>query len=334
VKRVFIMDDAEQFLPLYLRFIKGVLDSSDLPLNVSRELLQKDAEVEAMKSALTKRALDMIGKLAKDDADKYAAFWKEFGAVLKEGVGEDYASRDKLLPLLRFASTHEAGDDDKVALADYVARMQPGQEKIYYVLAESRAAARSSPFIEQLRARKVEVLLLGDRVDPWIMGQLHEFEGKSFQDAARGDLDLSKLGDDAAKADDSQEASDADKALFERVSKALGDAVSGVKASRRLAESPACLTRSEDEMSEQMRRILEAAGRGGAPTAKPQLELNLAHPLVKRLASLEGADFGELSQLLYDQAQLTEQGQVANPGEYARRLNSLLLKLLDQGHEA
>jgi molecular chaperone HtpG len=329
VRRVFIMDDAEQFLPLYLRFIKGVLDSSDLPLNVSRELLQKDPDVEAMKSALTKRALDMISKLARENPDQYAKFWKEFGQVIKEGVAEDYANREKLLPLLRFASTHEAGDDDKVALADYVARMQPGQDQIYYVLAESRAAARSSPFIEQLRARKVEVLLLGDRVDPWIMGQLHEFEGKSFQDAARGDLDLSKLGDAPAPADSAAKADDsAHEALFGRVSAALGDAVAGVKASQRLAESPACLTRSNDDMSESMRRILAAAGRGEAPPSKPQLELNMGHPLVQRLAGLEGEDFSELSQLLYDQAQLTEQGHIDNPGEYARRLNSLLLKLL------
>ena len=330
VKRVFIMDDAEQFLPLYLRFIKGVLDSSDLPLNVSRELLQKDPEVEAMKSALTKRALDLIAKLARDEPEKYAQFWKEFGQVIKEGVAEDYTNREKLLPLLRFTSTHEAGDEDKVALADYVARMQPQQEKIYYVLADGRAAARSSPFIEQLRARKVEVLLLGDRVDPWIMGQLHEFEGKAFQDAARGDLDLSKLGGEETKSESKADKTDdkAHKELFERVAKALGDAVAGVQASRRLAESPACLTRSEDEMSESMRRILAAAGRGEVPATKPQLELNLEHPLVKRLEGLEGEDFSELAQLLYDQAQLTEQGQVANPGEYARRLNSLLLKLL------
>jgi molecular chaperone HtpG len=329
VKRVFIMDDAEQFLPLYLRFIKGVLDSSDLPLNVSRELLQKDPEVEAMKSALTKRALDMIGKLAKDDADKYAKFWKEFGQVIKEGVAEDYANREKLLPLLRFASTYESGDDDKVALADYVARMQPGQDKIYYVLAESRAAARSSPFIEQLRARKVEVLLLGDRVDPWIMGQLHEFDGKSFQDVARGELDLSKLGAAPAPADAASTSGDGDHAaLFGRIAAALGDAVAGVKVSQRLAESPACLTRSDDDMSESMRRILAAAGRGDMPPSKPQLELNMAHPLVQRLAGIEGEDFKELSQLLYDQAQLTEQGHVDNPGDYARRLNSLLLKLL------
>ncbi len=327
VKRVFIMDDAEQFLPLYLRFLKGVLDSSDLPLNVSRELLQKDPEVEAMKSALTKRALDLIAKLAKDEPEKYVQFWKEFGQVLKEGVAEDYSSREKLLPLLRFASTHEAGDEDTVALADYVARMQPGQEKIYYVLADSRGAARSSPFIEQLRARKVEVLLLGDRVDPWIMGQLQDFEGKAFQDAARGDLDLSKLAGEAEAPTPEGEDS-AHKDLFDRVSKALGDLVAGVKESRRLAESPACLTRSEDEMSEQMRRVMAAAGRGDLPPAKPELELNMGHPLVQRLAGLEGEDFSELSRLLYDQAQLTEQGQLANPGEYARRLNSLLLKLL------
>ncbi len=206
VKRVFIMDDAEQFLPLYLRFIKGVVDSSDLPLNVSRELLQNDPEVEAMKSALTKRALDLIGKLAKDEPEKYAKFWKEFGQALKEGMAEDFTNREKILPLLRFASTHESGDEDKVSLADYVARMPEGQDKIYYVLAESRAAARSSPFIEQLRARKIEVLLLGDRVDPWIMGQLPEFEGKAFQDAARGDLDVSKLGADGRQEKDKEAA--------------------------------------------------------------------------------------------------------------------------------
>ncbi|MEO6080006.1 MAG: molecular chaperone HtpG [Steroidobacteraceae bacterium] len=326
VRRVFIMDNSAEFLPLYLRFIKGVLDSADLPLNVSRELLQKDPEVEAMKSALTKRALDMIGKIAKEDSGQYAKVWKEFGQVIKEGVAEDYSNRDKLLPLLRFASTHEAGDEDKVALADYVARMQAGQQKIYYVLAESRAAARSSPFIEQLRARKVEVLLLGDRVDPWIMGQLHEFDGKSFQDAARGDLDLAKLGDAPLPPDATTNSSH--EALFGRIAAALGDAVAGVKVSQRLAESPACLTRSDDDMSESMRRILAAAGRGDAPPSKPQLELNMAHPLVQRLATLEGEDFNELSQLLYDQAQLTEQGHVENPGDYVRRLNSLLLKLL------
>jgi molecular chaperone HtpG len=330
VKRVFIMDDAEQFLPLYLRFIKGVLDSSDLPLNVSRELLQKDPEVEAMKSALTKRALDLVSRIAKEEPGKYSQLWREFGAVLKEGVAEDYSSRDKLLPLLRFNSTHDQGGDDNTSLADYVARMQPGQQKIYYVVAESRAAARSSPFIEQLRARKVEVLLLGDRVDPWIMGQLHEFEGKQFQDAARGDLDLAGLPEAEKPADSTTPDEATSNALLERVGKVLGDVVAGVKASQRLAESPACLTRGADGLSESMRRVLAAAGQGDLPESKPQLELNLSHPLVKRLAGLEDADFSELAQVLYDQAQLTEQGQLANPGEFARRLNSLLLKLLPQ----
>jgi molecular chaperone HtpG len=326
VRRVFIMDDAEQFLPLYLRFVKGVLDSSDLPLNVSRELLQKDPEVEAMRGALTRRALDMLAKLAKDEPEKYVTFWKEFGTVLKEGVTEDYSNRDKLLPLLRFASTHEASNEDKVALADYVARMPVGQNKIYYVLAESRAAARSSPFIEQLRDRKVEVLLLGDRIDGWIMGQLQEFEGKAFQDAARGDLDITGLGSDSAN--DAAAKTAADDPLLKRVSAALGDAVAEVRASVRLTESPSCLTRPADGMSESMRRILAAAGRDEMPASKPILELNMTHPLVQRLATLEGEDFSELSQLLYDQGQLTEQGQLANPGDYARRLNRLLLKLL------
>ena len=328
VKRVFIMDDAEQFLPLYLRFIKGVLDSSDLPLNVSRELLQKDGEVEAMRGALTKRALDLLARLAKDDPEKYAKFWKEFGQVLKEGVGEDPSNREKILPLLRFASTNEAGDEDKVALPDYLARMKPGQDRIYYVVAESRAAARSSPFIEALRARGVEVLLLGERVDPWIMGQVQEFDGKRFQDAARGDLGLEKIdGGDAAKPAD-ESLGEADQALLARVKTALGDAVADVKASRRLTESPACLTRDEDDIGEQMRRMLAAAGRGDLPPSKPLLEVNLQHPLVARLGALDGEDFGELAQLLLDQAQLTEQGQVANPGDYVRRLNRLLVRLV------
>jgi molecular chaperone HtpG len=327
VKRVFIMDDAEQFLPLYLRFVKGIVDSSDLPLNVSRELLQNDPEVEAMRGALTRRALDLLAKLARDEPEKYATFWKEFGAVLKEGVAEDYANREKLLPLLRFASTHDAADTDSVALADYVARMKPGQQKIYYALADSRAAARGSPHLEALRSRGIEVLLLGDRVDPWIINQLPEFEGKAFQDVARGDLGLDKLGDapekPAVPVDEAKQS-----ALFARVKAALGDAVTDVRASERLAESPACLTREDDEMSEQMRRLLEATGRKDLPAQKPRLELNPSHPLVQRLDGLPEEEFGEVSKLLYDQAQLTEQGHVANPAEYAQRLNRLLLKLL------
>jgi molecular chaperone HtpG len=326
VRRVFIMDDAEQFLPLYLRFIKGVLDSSDLPLNVSRELLQSDPEVEAMRSALTKRALDLLGRLAKDEPEKYAGFWKEFGQVLKEGVGEDPSSREKLLPLLRFASTAEATDEDKVALAEYVARMKPGQDRIYYVAAESRSAARSSPCIEALRARGVEVLLLGDRIDQWITGQLGEFDGKRFQDASRGELDLTALGgeDEKAAADDPAHAP-----LLGRVRAALGDAVSEVRASRRLTESLACLTRSEHDLSEAMRRMLAAAGRGDLPAGKPVLELNVAHPLLQRLAALpDGEEFNELARIVLDQAQLGDQGQLANPGEYLQRLNRLLVRLV------
>jgi molecular chaperone HtpG len=327
VRRVFIMDDAEQFLPLYLRFIKGVLDSSDLPLNVSRELLQSDPEVEAMRSALTKRALDLLGRLAKDEPEKYAGFWKEFGQVLKEGVGEDPSSREKLLPLLRFASTAEATDEDKVALAEYVARMKPGQDRIYYVAAESRGAARSSPCIEALRARGVEVLLLGDRIDQWITGQLGEYDGKRFQDASRGDLDLSALGGEDEKAAAADDAANAP--LLGRVRAALGDAVSGVRASRRLTESLACLTRSEHDLSEAMRRMLAAAGRGDVPAGKPVLELNVAHPLLQRLAALpDGVEFNELAQIVLDQAQLGDQGQLANPGEYLQRLNRLLVRLV------
>ena len=328
VKRVFIMDDAEQFLPLYLRFIKGVLDSSDLPLNVSRELLQKDAEVEAMRGALTRRALDMLTKLAKDEpAEIRDSFWKEFGAALKEGVAEDFANREKLLPLLRFSSTHEAGDDDKVALADYVSRLKPGQEKLYYVVADSRSAARASPHLEQLRPAASRCCCWATGSIPWIMGQLTEFDGKSFQDVTRGDLELDKLGaapDAPAPAVDEP----TQKALLERATAVLADKVSAVLASQRLTESPSCLTRGEDELGEQMRRMLAAAGRTDVPADKPRLELNLSHPLVLRLAGLEGEDFSDLTQLLFDQAQLTEQGQVASPAEFAQRLNRLLLKLL------
>ncbi len=325
VRRVFIMDDAEQFLPLYLRFIKGVVDSSDLSLNVSRELLQNDPEVEAMRGALTRRALDLLTRLAKDEPEKYAAFWKEFGQVLKEGVGEDPSNREKILPLLRFASTAEAGDDDRVSLAEYVARMKEGQQHIYFVVADSRAAARSSPSIEALRARGVEVLLLGDRVDQWIVSQFGEFDGKRLQDAARGDLDLGAIaGPEPVAADAPQ----ADEGVLGRLKTALGDQVDAVRASQRLTESPSCLVRGEHELSEQMRRMLSAAGRDDLPGSKPALEVNLRHPLLQRLESLHGEAFDELAQLVFDQAQLGDQGQVANPGAYLQRLNRVLVRLM------
>jgi molecular chaperone HtpG len=326
VRRVFIMDDAEQFLPLYLRFIKGVVDSSDLPLNVSRELLQQDPEVEAIRSSLTKRVLDLLARLAKDDPEKYAAFWKEFGTVLKEGVVQDQANQTAILPLLRFASTHEESDLPKVSLADYVGRMQGGQERIYYVIAESVAAARGSPAIERLRERGLEVLLLADRVDEWVMGYVESYEGKRFKDATRGDLELGGL---LSEADRKQHTADLkeSKGLLKRIKDALGERVTEVRVSERLKESPACLVLGEHDLSEQMRRILSAAGQK-APEARPLLEVNVGHPLVRYLEGLgDAAQFAELAQLLYDQAALAEGNPLANAPEYVQRLNRLLVRL-------
>jgi molecular chaperone HtpG len=327
VRRVFIMDDAEQFLPLYLRFVKGVVDSSDLPLNVSRELLQRDPDVDAMKSALTKRALDMIARLAKEEPDRYATFWKEFGVVLKEGLVEDAGNRDKLLPLLRFASTHDDSDEQKVSLPDYVARMKTGQERIYYVIAETPAAARSSPYIETLRAKGVEVLLLSDRIDEWAMGYLTEFEGKRFKDASRGDLELGGLADEADKRRAEAALKDS-KALLKRFKDTLGDRVAEVRVSTRLADSPACLVIGEHDLGVQMRRVYAAAGQS-PPESKPVLELNVAHPLVRRFESTTDPGRAEdLALIVFEQARLAESGQIANPGDFVRRLNRLLGDLL------
>ncbi len=326
VRRVFIMDDAEQFLPPYLRFVKGVVDSSDLPLNVSREILQQDPEVEAIKGGLTKRVLDLLARLAKDEPEKYAAFWKEFGAVLKEGVVQDHANQAALLALMRFASTQQEHNNPDVTLADYVARMKPGQDKIYYVIAESPEAARGSPAIERLRERGLEVLLLSERIDEWVMGQLNDFEGKRFKDATRGGLDLGGLASEAdRKAHDAQLKES--KGLLKRVKDALGERVTEVRVSERLRESPSCLVLGEEDMGEQMRRILAAAGQK-APQAHPVLELNVTHPLVKYLEGVSDAgQFGELAQLLYDQAALAEGTQLPNPPEYVQRLNRLLVRL-------
>jgi molecular chaperone HtpG len=326
VRRVFIMDDAEQFLPQYLRFVKGIVDSSDLPLNVSRELLQQDPEVDAIRSGLTKRVLDMLARLMKDDAGKYAAFWKEFGAVLKEGLAQDTANKDRILPLLRFASTHEAGNEPTTSLAQYVERMKPGQERIYYLIAESVAAARSSPYIEQLSERGLEVLLLSERIDEWVMGQLDEFEGKKFKDAARGDLELGSLENEADKKE-REEALKESKGLLKRVKDALGDRVQEVRTSVRLRESPACLVLGEHDLGASMRRILSAAGQK-VPESKPVLEINTGHAIVKYLDSVTDAgQFNELAQLLYDQASLAEGGQLPNPADYVQRLNRLLVRL-------
>ncbi|HVS77902.1 MAG TPA: molecular chaperone HtpG [Steroidobacteraceae bacterium] len=326
VRRVFIMDDAEQFLPLYLRFVKGVVDSSDLPLNVSRELLQQEPEVEAIRSGLTKRVLDMLARLAKEEPEKYPAFWKEFGAVLKEGVVQDPANRPALLQLLRFASTHESGNEPSVSLAQYVERMKPGQDRIYYIIGESAAAARASPYIERLTQRGLEVLLLSERIDEWAMGQLDAFEGKRFKDAARGDLELGALESEADRKRHDEELKES-KSLLKRVKDAIGERVLEVRVSTRLADSPACLVLGEHDLGAGMRRILEAAGQK-APESKPVLELNVGHPLVRHLDGLtDAARFRELSLLLYEQAELAEGGQLGNPAEFVQRLNRLLVEL-------
>jgi molecular chaperone HtpG len=326
VRRVFIMDDAEQFLPLYLRFIKGVVDSSDLPLNISREILQQDPEAEAIRGGLTRRVLDMLARLARDEPEKYATFWKEFGAVLKEGIAQDPANQAAILPLLRFASTHEPGDTPNVTLADYLARMKPGQERIYYVIAESLAAARSSPAIERLRELGLEVLLLAERIDEWVMGYVESFEGKRFKDATRGDLELGGLASDADRHQRDAELKES-KGLLKRIKDALGERVTEVRVSERLRESPACLVRGEHDLTEQMRRILAAAGQQ-PPAARPVLEVNVAHPLVKYLEGLtDSAQFTELAQLMYDQAALAEGAPLANAPEFVQRLNRLLVRL-------
>ncbi|MBM4217392.1 MAG: molecular chaperone HtpG [Gammaproteobacteria bacterium] len=327
VRRVFIMDDAEQFLPMYLRFFRGVLDSNDLPLNVSRELLQQDSEAEAMRAALTKRALDLLARLAKEEPNKYSAFWKEFGPVLKEGTGEDPTNHEKLLPLLRFAGTHDESDEPKTTLSDYVRRMKSGQEKIYFIIADSIMAARGSPYLEKLRAKGIEVLLLADRVDAWMMGYLREFEGKRFKDVSRGDLELGGLEDEASKAA-IDEAVKENKKLLKRIKDALGDRVSEVKVSSRLADTPACLVLSEGDVGSQMRRILAATGQA-VPEAKPSIEINVGHPLIRRLDETRAEDeFAELALLVFDQAKFAESGSVANPGEFVRRLNKLLGQLM------
>jgi molecular chaperone HtpG len=326
VRRVFIMDDAEQFLPLYLRFVKGVVDSSDLPLNVSRELLQQEPEVEAIRNGLTKRVLDMLTRIAKDDAAKYATFWKEFGAVIKEGVGQDYANRATLLSLLRFASTRESNNEPSVSFAQYIERMKPGQDRIYFVIADSVDAARSSPYIERLKELGLEVLLLAERIDEWVMGQIDEFEGKKLKDAARGDLELGGLESEEAKKHHEEELKESE-GLLKRVKDAVGDRIEEVRVSLRLKDSPACLALGEHDMGANMRRILSATGQK-VPESKPTLELNVEHPLVKYLESVtDEGQFKEFAQVLYEQAALAEGSQLANPAEYVQRLNRLLVRL-------
>ena len=325
VQRTFIMDEAEQFLPLYLRFVKGVVDSNDLSLNVSREILQQDPAVDSMRSALTKRALDMLGKLAKAEGDDYDAFWKEFGQVLKEGPAEDFANKEKIAKLLRFSTTHTDAEDQNQSLEDYVGRMQEGQDKIYYVVAENFNTAKSSPHLEVFRKKGIEVLLLSDRVDDWLMNHMQDFDGKAFQDVARGALDLASDSEEE-KAEQEKVAKESE-ALVERLSAVLKGKVEEVRSTSRLTDSAACLVVGEADMGAQMRRIMEAAGQA-VPESLPTLEVNPLHPLVVMLDQEPDEDrFADLASVIFDQALLAEGGQLEDPAAFVARLNKLLLKM-------
>lgn len=326
VQRVFIMDDVEQFLPMYLRFAKGIVDSNDLPLNVSREILQSDDAIDSMRSALTKRVLDMLAKLAKKDPDGYQTFWDEFGQVLKEGPAEDAANNDKIAKLLRFATTHTGEAAQTQSLDDYVSRMQEGQDKIYYVAADSHQTARNSPHLEVFRKKGIEVLLMSDRIDEWLMGYLREFGGKSLVDVARGGLDLSGVETEEEK-EAQQKANDDHKPLLERLKTLLADDVEEVRMTHRLVESPACIVVGDNDMGAQMRRIMEAAGQA-VPETKPIFELNPEHPLVQRLEQEASEDrFADLANILLEQARLAEGSHPKDAAGFVGRLNKLLLDL-------
>jgi len=325
VQRVFIMDDAEQFLPLYLRFVKGVVDSSDLPLNVSRELLQQNPDLTAMRSALTRRVLDMLKKIASEKED-YQKFWSEFGQVLKEGLVEDNANKDKLANLLRFATTHNASDVQDQSLADYLERAKDDQDKIYYILAENYPTAVASPHIEALRSRGIEVLLLTDRIDAWLAESLLEYEGKALVDVAREALDMPEEGDDKAQ----EKLNEEHKPLLGKIHEALSERVAAVNVSRRLVDSPACVVASDQDLNPQVRRMLEASGQE-LPDSKPILEINIEHPLVAKLSDeADDARFGALSNIVLDHALLAEGSQLPNPAEYVQRMNDFLLNNQDE----
>ena len=325
VKRVFIMDDAEALMPVYLRFVKGVIDSADLPLNVSRELLQESRDVKAIREGCTKRVLAMLEDVAdSDDAGqkaKYAEFWRQFGAVMKEGIGEDHANRERLAKLYRFASTQA---DEGVSFADYVKRMKEGQEEIYVITADTLAAAKASPQLEIFRKKGIEVLLLTDRVDEWMLSHLYEFEGHALTSVAKGAVDLGKLQDEEEKKQ-AEAAAEAARPLVERLKKALGERVKDVRVTTRLVDSPACVVVEEGDMSAHLARMLKAAGQALPSAARPILEINAEHALVRRLDSAEGGErFEDLAHVLLDQALLAEGGQLEDPAAYVRRVNALL----------
>ncbi|MBO9357453.1 molecular chaperone HtpG [Bordetella petrii] len=324
VKRVFIMDDAEQLLPSYLRFVRGVIDSADLPLNVSREILQESRDVRAIREGSAKRVLSLLEDLAENKAEDYAAFWTEFGQVLKEGAGEDAGNLERIAKLLRFASTHSGDAAQTVSFADYVSRMKEGQDKIYYVTADSFAAASNSPHLEIFRKKGIEVLLLSDRVDEWMLSYLREFDGKSLVSVAKGGLDLAELADEDEKKRQS-EVAETFKPLVERLQKALENQVKEVRVTLRLVDSPACVVVGQNELSPHLLRMLKAAGQE-APDVKPVLEINPEHALIARVRDADDAEFEQWARLLLDQALLAEGAQIADPAAFVKRLNGLLLK--------
>ncbi len=322
VQRVFIMDEAEQFLPLYLRFVKGILDSNDFPLNVSREILQQDPRVDKVRSALTKRVLDLMSRLKKKDAEAYAGFWKEFGQALKEGPAEDHSNSEKIASLFLFNSTESVGDEQDKGLEEYVARMKDGQEAIYYLVSDSLKAANASPHLEIFRRKGIEVLLLHDRIDEWLMSHLTEFDDRKFQDIARGKLDLGKLADEQAETDAGEH-----EALLKRIKASLGEQVKEVRVTNRLTDSPACLIVDEHDMGLQMRRIMEASGQK-APDTKPIFEINPEHALLQRLEKeADESRFADLVTILFGQASLAEGRGLDDPAQFSNRLNKLLLEL-------
>jgi molecular chaperone HtpG len=326
VRRVFIMDDAEQLLPNYLRFVRGVIDSNDLPLNVSREILQESKDIESIRAGAVKKVLSLIEDLSQSeeggDQEKFKTFWKEFGQVLKEGVGEDYSNRERIAKLLRFVSNQNDGDDQSVSLNDYIGRMKVGQEKIYYVTADSLKSARSSPHLEIFRKKGIEVILLSERVDEWLATNLTEFEGKSLQSVAKGSLDLGGLEDESEKKEQEKEAGEY-KDLTERIKGVLGEQVKEVRVTLRLTESPACLVSESHDMGGNLERLLKSAGQK-VNHAKPILEINPHHPMVQRL-KYEEERFVDWSHILFDQALLAEGGQLEDPAGFVKRLNELLL---------
>ncbi len=327
VRRVFIMDDAEQLLPAYLRFVRGVIDSNDLPLNVSREVLQHNKDIDSLRAGSVKKVLDLLDDLSAKDSAKYATFWKEFGRVLKEGVVEDFGNRGRIAKLLRFSSSHADSDTQDVSLADYVARMKPGQGNIYYVTADGFAAAKDSPHLEIFRKKGIEVLLMHDRIDEWIVGELTEFDGKPLKSVTKGDLDLGEMEDREEKAQQEKTVSEF-KDLVDRIGSALGERVKEVRVTHRLTTSLACLVSDTQEISGNMERLLKAAGQN-APAVKPILEVNPLHPLVLKLqAEADESRFGDWSNILFDQALLSEGGKLDDPAGFVRRLNQLLQELV------